>query len=294
MTDIPLRRLSELRAAIEGFGARYAAARAARDANQVSALRAILRRLTSALRRGDYAAFRDADCELHATVMAMADVPHLEEVWLTVWKGLLSFHRQGFGDCVPNPRVLIGEHDHLVDTIARGDPSAAEDAARCHIEASWFRMTKNNDAAQAQSSGPFHRAAAHLTSHLHCAVRLAEVAREVACTSPRNLSRLFRQHCGRGFQQYVQELRMRKAAELLCTTRLPVATIARRVGYRDVSRFGEHFRRQFRVQPSRFRKQQSSGQGEATAAPFRSLALSAPPLTTVSVQYPSQARRLTA
>lgn len=256
MPDTPLRRLSELRAAIEGLGARYAATRVAKDAGQIALLRAILRRLTTALRRGNYPAFRDADLELHATIMAMADVPHLPEVWQTVWKGLLGFHRQGFKDCIPNSRILIGEHDHLVDTIARGDPAAAEDAARCHIEASWFRKANSNQAVPAPGSGAFHRSAAYITSHLHCAVHLEAVAREVAFTSPRNLSRLFRQNCGLGFKQYLQKLRMQKAAELLCTTRLPVAPIARRVGYRDVSRFGEHFKRQFATQPARWRKQQ--------------------------------------
>ncbi len=255
MTDSPLRRLSELRAVIEGFGARYAAIRAAKDASQITILRAILRRLTAALRQRNYPAFRDADFELHATVMAMADVPHLRDIWQTAWNGLKNIHQQGFDECIPDPRVLMGEHDHLVDTISRGDPAAAEDAARCHIEASWFRKTKHESAATTNGSGPFHRAAAHITSHLHCPVRLSEVAGKVAFTSPRNLSRLFRQHYGLGFQPYLQKLRLQKAAELLCTTRLPVATIARRVGYRDVSRFGEHFKRQFHTQPGRWRKQ---------------------------------------
>jgi len=256
MTDTPLRRLSELRAVIEGFGARYAAIRAAEDVPQIATLRAILSRLTTALRQRNYPAFSAADFELHMTMMAMSDVPHLCDIWQTTWNGLKSIHQQGFDECIPDPRVLIGEHDHLVDTISQGDPAAAEDAARCHIEASWFRKTKHESAATAHGSGPFHRAAAHIISNLHCPVRLSEVAGKVAFTSPRNLSRLFRQHFGLGFQHYLQKLRMQKAAELLCTTRLPVATIARRVGYRDVSRFGEHFKRQFHSQPSRWRKQQ--------------------------------------
>ena len=39
----------------------------------------------------------------------------------------------------------------------------------------------------------------------------------------------------------------------LAATRLPIARIARRVGYRDVSRFGQHFKRRFRATPRQWR-----------------------------------------
>ena len=174
-------------------------------------------------------------------------------IWQTVWKSLKDIHQPGFEESAPDRRVLIGEHDHLVDAISQGDPAAADDAARCHIEASWSRKMKHARGAPTNASGSFHRVATHLSANLHCRVRLEKVAREVAFVSPRSLSRLFLQHCGLGFQCYLQALRMQKAAELLCTTRLPVATIARRVGYRDVSRFGEHFKCQFDAQPSQCR-----------------------------------------
>ena len=254
MPDHPLQRLAELRAAIEGLGARHAAARAARDPVPVALLRDALGRLTAALRRGNYAAFREADRELHSAIMAMAEVPRLPEIWQLVWDGLLGYHRRGFETFTPDARVLLGEHDHLVDTIARGDPVAAEDAARCHIEAGWFRAAQAGTPKPAVGSAPLHRAAAHVNSNLHCTVRLRDLAARVAFTSPSNLSRLFRQHYGMSFQRYLQRLRMQKAADLLRTTQLPVGTIARRVGYRDASRFGEHFHRHFKVAPTRWRK----------------------------------------
>jgi transcriptional regulator GlxA family with amidase domain len=68
------------------------------------------------------------------------------------------------------------------------------------------------------------------------------------------LSRLFREHSGESFQAYLQRLRLEKAEELLRESRLPVASISRRVGYRDVSRFGQHFRHRFGASPSRYRR----------------------------------------
>jgi AraC-like DNA-binding protein len=254
MTDTELRRLSELRSMLEGFAARHAASHATPEARQPELLRAILKRLSTAVRRRDYSAFRAADAQLHETVVTAAAVPVLLDVWKVVWGGLQGFHQKGFEECFPDARVLIEEHEHLVETIALGDPVAAEDAARNHVEAVWFRLAEQHHDATTREADPLQRAAAHLAFRLHSPVRLSDVAAKVAFTSPGNLSRLFRQRYGISFQGYLQKLRMEKAAELLRTTRLPIASVARRVGYRDVSRFGQHFKRRFAREPSRWRK----------------------------------------
>lgn len=254
MNDIELRRLSELRALLESFAARNAAVHAKENAAAMKTMRAILKRLTSATRRRDYAAFRAADHELHATIVTLAAVPQLPEIWQSVWDALQGFHRDAFDECFPDARFLSDEHEHLVETIALGDPAAAEDAARSHVEAVWFRLAEQQDASTAQKADPLQRATAHLAFRMHCPLRLTEVAKNVAFTSAGNLSRLFRQHHGVSFQAYLQKLRLDKAAELLRSTRLPVARIAKRVGYRDVSRFGQHFKRQHGRTPGEWRK----------------------------------------
>jgi len=253
MNDIELRRLSELRAMLEGFAARHAAAHAKEDAAAMKSMRAILKRLTSATRRRDYAAFRAADHELHAAIVTLSAVPQLPETWQSVWNALQGFHRDAFDECFPDARFLSDEHEHLVETIALGDPVAAEDAARSHVEAVWFRLAEQQGNASAQKPDPLQRATAHLAFRMHCPLRLTEVAKTVAFTSAGNLSRLFRQHHGVSFQAYLQKLRLEKAAELLRTTKLPVTSIARRVGYRDVSRFGQHFKRLYDLSPANYR-----------------------------------------
>ena len=254
MNETELRRLSELRALLEGFAARHAAARAASAPEMLDRLRLVLQRLSKAARARDYAAFRQADFELHETMINLAAVPLLHEAWLTVWNGLLDFHEKGFEDCFPDVRVLGEEHEYLVETIALGDPVAAEDAARSHIEAVWYRLAEQYGTAAASGVDALQRATAHVAFRMHCPLRLTEVAQQVAFTSPGNLSRLFRQHHGVSFQGYLQKVRLEKAAELLRSTRLPVARIARRVGYRDVSRFGQHFKRRFQVSPTAYRQ----------------------------------------
>ena len=124
MTDTELHRLSELRSLLEGFAARHAASHATPEARQPGPLHSILKRLNAAVRQRDYRGFREADAQLHSTVVAAAAVPLLREVWQVVWTGLQAFHQKGFEDCFPDARVLIEEHAHLVETITSGDPAA--------------------------------------------------------------------------------------------------------------------------------------------------------------------------
>lgn len=254
MNDMELRRLSELRAVLEGFAARYAATHSANSAGDLHELHTILKRLTSATRQRDYAAFRAADHELHAGIVTLAAVPQLLATWQGVWDALQGFHRKAFDQCFPDARFLSDEHEHLVETIALGDPAAAEDAARSHVEAVWFRIAEQHGETTSTSADALQRAAAHLAFRLARPLRLGDVAAKVAFTSPGNLSRLFRQHYGLSFQAYLQKLRLEKAAELLSKTHLPIARIAKRVGYQDVSRFGQHFKRRLGCPPAVYRK----------------------------------------
>jgi AraC-like DNA-binding protein len=253
VTDIELQRLSSFRTLIEGFGARCAATQLAGNDGQIGVLREISLRLNKAARSRDYESFRKADAQLHETIMNAAGVPYLRDVWRIVWDGLAEFHERGFTKIVRDPRTLIGEHDHLVKAIALSDPAAAEDAARCHTEANWARLAARTHTT-AKGTEPLHFALAHISAYLHCPLRLGEVASKIAFTSPGNLSRLFRQHHGMSFNTYLQKLRMEKAAELLVTTGMSVTMIAHRVGYRDVSRFGQHFRRRHGMAPRDWRK----------------------------------------
>jgi AraC family transcriptional regulator of adaptative response / methylphosphotriester-DNA alkyltransferase methyltransferase len=82
---------------------------------------------------------------------------------------------------------------------------------------------------------------------------LDDVAREIA-TSSRQLQRVFSELAGRAFRDELASVRMQHGAELLVTTDLPVAEIARRVGYRQAAQFAKAFRRHHGVSPSGLRR----------------------------------------
>jgi AraC family transcriptional regulator, regulatory protein of adaptative response / methylphosphotriester-DNA alkyltransferase methyltransferase len=85
---------------------------------------------------------------------------------------------------------------------------------------------------------------------------LAHVARSIA-TSRRQLQRVFGEH-GTSFRTELQRVRMAHAAELLRQERLPVASVARAVGYRQAAQFSKAFRRHHGEPPSAARGRRSA------------------------------------
>lgn len=77
---------------------------------------------------------------------------------------------------------------------------------------------------------------------------LGAVARSIA-TSRRQLQRVFAEH-ETSFRRELQRVRMTRAAELLRDRTLPVAAVARAVGYRQPAQFSKAFRRHHGHPPS--------------------------------------------
>jgi AraC family transcriptional regulator of adaptative response / methylphosphotriester-DNA alkyltransferase methyltransferase len=81
---------------------------------------------------------------------------------------------------------------------------------------------------------------------------LAAVARSIA-TSRRQLQRVFNEH-GTSFRRELRHVRMTHAADLLVASELPVAAVARAVGYRQPAQFSKAFRRHHGLPPSAVRR----------------------------------------
>lgn len=96
------------------------------------------------------------------------------------------------------------------------------------------------------------RAVSYIHDHLASEVSLDALAAEAAM-SPFHFSRAFKAAIGVSPLQYVIQERLERAKLLLRTTQLPVAEVAHRVGYEDVSRFGRRFKRRFSATPGSVR-----------------------------------------
>ena len=76
---------------------------------------------------------------------------------------------------------------------------------------------------------------------------------DIAAMSGFHFSRAFKAATGKSPLQYVIAERMSLAKVLLKTTKLTVSEICFRVGYNDLSRFGQHFKRTSGTTPAKFR-----------------------------------------
>ena len=77
--------------------------------------------------------------------------------------------------------------------------------------------------------------------------------------APTYLSALFRKKTGTTLIKYLTNYRMERAAKMLTKSDLPIAEIARRVGYDNISYFSLLFKARFGVSPAQFRKARRTG-----------------------------------
>ena len=96
------------------------------------------------------------------------------------------------------------------------------------------------------------RALQYIHDHLAEDITLADLA-AAAAMSPFHFSRCFKAQTGLAPYAFVIARRMERAKELLRATRLPVAEIAWRVGYRNPAKFATQFRRLTGATPGEWR-----------------------------------------
>lgn len=97
------------------------------------------------------------------------------------------------------------------------------------------------------------RAVDFINGHYHRQIELNEVA-EYIHLSPYYLSRLFKKETGRNFIDFLNEVRINKAKELMKDTTLKLYEIAEMVGYRDNAYFGQMFKKYVGISPGDFRR----------------------------------------
>lgn len=72
--------------------------------------------------------------------------------------------------------------------------------------------------------------------------------------NPSYLSRVFRQETGQRLMDYIQNVRLNKACELLATSNMQIQEIAREVGLENASYFNVAFRKKLGVSPAQWKK----------------------------------------
>ena len=92
-----------------------------------------------------------------------------------------------------------------------------------------------------------------VAQHYAESISLTQVAKHV-CLSTSYFSTLFKTETGVGFVEYLQHIRIEQAKKLLKTSKMRIADIAEKVGYRDIKFFNKIFVKETTVTPSEYRK----------------------------------------
>jgi AraC-like DNA-binding protein len=103
-------------------------------------------------------------------------------------------------------------------------------------------------AAAESASNPVSAVLEYVRAHLSEPLTVADMA-DLVRLSPSAFAHLFRDVTGRSPYQFVKEMRLDRARELLVDGHLTVARISKEVGYASVSHFISEFRGRFGVTP---------------------------------------------
>ena len=93
----------------------------------------------------------------------------------------------------------------------------------------------------------------YLFTHIEDDIRMADVAAR-AGMSESGFSRYFRRASGQNFSDTVRKLRLAHACQLLEHSEATIASICRRVGYRNLSNFNRQFLAEHRLTPRAYRR----------------------------------------
>ncbi|WP_241681419.1 helix-turn-helix domain-containing protein [Pseudactinotalea terrae] len=115
------------------------------------------------------------------------------------------------------------------------------------------QLVADQAAGSQNRTEPVRAAQNYLREHLDAPVRVGELAAQVGLSTS-HFAALFRKATGGGVIEYVKRLRIARASELLVTTAMPVAEVARTVGYDDPFYFSRQFRGVHDCSPSEFRE----------------------------------------
>jgi len=161
--------------------------------------------------------------------------------------------KEARGSLVAPPERLASTHQQLVDSL-RHCPvfsPAQEMWFRCKAlelaAHAFFRPSEGElfcTRAQRAARERVDQARTILKTRMQEPPSLEELGRLVGC-SPFYLSRLFSQEAGLTIQQFIRQLRMERAAELLRTGKCNVTEAALEVGYNSLSHFSSAFHETF-------------------------------------------------
>lgn len=79
---------------------------------------------------------------------------------------------------------------------------------------------------------------------------------DMISVTPQYLCRLFKEHTGMNYHDYITKLKMKKAAELIKLTNMTVNEVSEKLGYNNSSYFIRKFKENYGLTPGEFREKE--------------------------------------
>lgn len=151
-----------------------------------------------------------------------------------------------------------GEFSYAQQAIALGADQYILKSASYNELIEVFRKLKETLDDERKQAAPDHedrliaQILAYAKEHLDTA-SLEEVSAQVFL-SPSYVSRYFKQQTGQNFADYMMELRMKRAAELLTMPEQKIYAISESLGYANPINFSRAFKRYYEMTPQQYRQ----------------------------------------
>lgn len=114
-------------------------------------------------------------------------------------------------------------------------------------------LTKYNEFQKRIDRKPIKAAKNYISTNYNKQITLEDVSKEIGF-NPAYFSSLFKKETGKNFLEYLTELRVHKASQLLSTTDYSILEVANEVGYTDIKYFARVFKRVTELTPTEYRR----------------------------------------
>ncbi|MDD2972779.1 MAG: response regulator [Lachnospiraceae bacterium] len=114
-------------------------------------------------------------------------------------------------------------------------------------------LTQYMNDKKEQNYKPIREAKQYINDYFNQSISLEYVSTMVGF-NPAYFSTLFKRETGKNFTEYIVEVRMQNAKQLLTQTNMDIVSVANEVGYTDIKYFSKIFKKATGVNPSEYRR----------------------------------------
>ena len=144
--------------------------------------------------------------------------------------------------------ILVEKHQRLenaysMDLLLKAFTASMQDVFSLYLDEKEENLSK-----------PILKAQEYLAQHFHDELISLETVSEVVNLNSSYFSTLFKKNCGKGFFEYLLDLRLTEAKRLLANSECSIAEVAQKVGYRDPKHFSKVFKKACQIKPNEYRK----------------------------------------